>query len=297
MSFSEDQAAYGLRDVKVSPMTDDPVNGSPTYGAAVDCPFIQDLSYSLQMQEIELMGDDKKITKSKVIGIEGQFKVGKRNAAMMATILGGSDSGTTGVTPNRTRSYEFAEDDNIPYFKIEGQAMDFEAGTAGDEHVEIHKCIITANEQSYSQENPRETTYSFKAMFRDSDGKLLKVTRNETAVAIPAGAVDTTPPTVAVATPADAATGVSVSVAPSVEFNEALDPRTVNGMTVYLQSKATGALISGVVSLTNSNKTVVFTPAANLSAATQYQLAITQGVRNLAHLPAASHILIDFQTA
>jgi len=90
-----------------------------------------------------------------------------------------------------------------------------------------------------------------------------------TAVQVPAysapSALTCTP------SPADAATGVAVSVSPTLTFNNAL--RT--GVTGIQMVSAAGAVVAGTITIDATAKIVTIDPTSNLSAATKYIITVS----------------------
>lgn len=109
-------------------------------------------------------------------------------------------------------------------------------------------------------------------------------------------AADTTPPTLQTSNPIDNATGVAVTVSPSVTFSEALAASKVNADNVFLLD-AGDNLVPGIVSLSADRKTVTFDPTANLTATTSYRLIITTAITDLAGNKLAAPVVINFTTA
>lgn len=105
-------------------------------------------------------------------------------------------------------------------------------------------------------------------------------------------AADTTSPTVNSTTPADAATGFALNGNIIANFNEALDPTTVNTSTFTLSAGVTP--VSGAVSY--SNKVVTFNPASNLTASTVYTATLTTAITDLAANPLAANVVWSFTT-
>lgn len=109
-------------------------------------------------------------------------------------------------------------------------------------------------------------------------------------------ATDTTPPAVSSSTPVDGATGVAVSTALSVTFNEALALSTINAGSVFLLN-ATDANIAGTINVSADRKTITFTPASNLAATTAYRLIFTTAITDLAGNKLAAPYVLNFTTA
>jgi hypothetical protein len=98
-------------------------------------------------------------------------------------------------------------------------------------------------------------------------------------------AADTSAPTVSTYLPLDDATGVAVDATVNATFNEALDPGTINNGSVLLMlgadSSGPQTPVAGVVSYDVATSKITFTPSANLSASTLYELIITTAVKNV----------------
>jgi hypothetical protein len=89
-------------------------------------------------------------------------------------------------------------------------------------------------------------------------------------------------PTVSSTTPthASAQTGVAVTVAPTINFSEAIAPATVTATTVYISTSATDntGIVAANVAMANGNTSVTITPTSNLAVNTAYYLHVTTAV-------------------
>jgi ketosteroid isomerase-like protein len=93
--------------------------------------------------------------------------------------------------------------------------------------------------------------------------------------------VDATAPTVTSTNPASA-TLVPLNQKIAATFSEAMDPATISAAgTVTVVVTAGGAAVSGIVRYDTVSRTVVFDPAANLAASTQYTVTISSAARDL----------------
>ncbi len=105
-----------------------------------------------------------------------------------------------------------------------------------------------------------------------------------------------TAPTVTSTSPAAGATGVSVSVKPTVTFSEAMDPASITSSTVRLLNSSSQpvAQAAGSPSLSADGKTATITPAANLSYKATYKVQViggTSGAKDTLGKPLASDYL------
>ncbi len=88
---------------------------------------------------------------------------------------------------------------------------------------------------------------------------------------------DTTPPTVTATTPANGATGVSVTAAVTATFSEAMDPATIGASTFELRT-AGGALVPAAVSYNEATLVATLTPGVALGPLTTYTATVKGGV-------------------
>ncbi len=102
-----------------------------------------------------------------------------------------------------------------------------------------------------------------------------------------------TTPSVMSTTPMNAATGVSVSAAPSATFNMAMNPSTLTTSTFTLTS---GAAVSVPGQVTYVNSTAVYQPTSLLSPSTLFTATITTGARSDAGVALASNYSWTFTT-
>ena len=95
---------------------------------------------------------------------------------------------------------------------------------------------------------------------------------------------DTTPPTIALTSPASAAVNVFLNQAVNATFSEAMDPVTILAPGTFTLAVAGpgGAAVAGNVTYDSVSQIATFTPTANLAATTQYTATITNAATDLA---------------
>ena len=95
---------------------------------------------------------------------------------------------------------------------------------------------------------------------------------------------DVTAPTITLTSPANAAINVLLNTAVSATFSKAMDPVTITapGTFTVSVSGAGGAAVAGNVTYNSTSHIATFTPAANLTASTQYTATITNAAKDLA---------------
>jgi len=112
---------------------------------------------------------------------------------------------------------------------------------------------------------------------------------------------DTNPPSVTGITPADGATGVSVSTAVTISFNEPMDEITVNTDTIRLNETLGGVPVAATVTYNPSTQTAtaVLAPTDTLLISTAYTVTVkggAGGVKDVAGNALASDYTSDFTT-
>ncbi len=76
--------------------------------------------------------------------------------------------------------------------------------------------------------------------------------------------------------------GVPVNSIVVVEFNEAIDPATIDEATFYVYDYMTGQNIAGSRSVDSTGRVIYFTPAEPLSVGREYLITVTTGIQDIA---------------
>lgn len=123
---------YGLRDVKITPYTD---NSATELGTeTVDLPVSRTLSFSEAEEFNQLEGDDEIVaTHGAGPQVEWELEAGGISLRAWAAISGGSYTPSSASSP---RVMKKNTKDGRPYFKIEGQVI---SDSGGDIHCEIFR--------------------------------------------------------------------------------------------------------------------------------------------------------------
>lgn len=130
---------FGLRDVKIKPMTDPALE---TLGAALDLPASRTMTCTESESYEELRGDDKIIT-SRGMGasVDWDLEGGGVSFDILKALVGGVLT-DTGVTPNQVRKLAKKATDSRPFFRMEGQVM---SDNGGDVHMVLYRCRATGD--------------------------------------------------------------------------------------------------------------------------------------------------------
>lgn len=180
MALPTSALPYGMRDIKVTPITSD-VAGVVTYGTFVDLPASRTLSWTQNEDFEELRGDDVVVAeRGNGLLIEWDLEGGGISLDAKA-VMDGSINTTSGVSPNSIKTNATIGTTSKPYFRIDGQAIN---DNGGDTKVILYRCKATGGlEGSFEEGSFTMTSCSGKA-YPNSAGKLYDVLHSETAAAI-----------------------------------------------------------------------------------------------------------------
>lgn len=180
MTLPDTALPYGLRDVKVTPITAD-VAGSITYGTFVDLPVSRTLSWKEKEDFEQLRGDDK-VAAERGNGplIDWSLEKGGVSLAAYAVIAGGTTT-ASGTTPNQKVTYQKAGTDSRPYFRVDGQAIN---DNGGDTHVILYRCKATGDIEGAFEDGGFTIQSCSGTGYPNADDELYDIIYNETAADI-----------------------------------------------------------------------------------------------------------------
>jgi hypothetical protein len=134
------------------------------------------------------------------------------------------------------------------------------------------------------------------AVVRDVAGSPLAADFTSTFTTV----ADTTPPTVSLVSPANAATNVPLTTTVTVKFSEAMDATTINANTILLKTFG-GVTVAASVTYNASTMTATLTPSASLAGGAPYAVDVLGGsgtaVKDLAGNALATDFTSTFTTA
>lgn len=177
MAITFDPLPYGVRDIRVYPLT------AETPGTGVDMPRARTLSFSEAEAFDELRGDDGLVAvHGKGPQVNWQIEQGGITFGALQVINGGTVT-LSGTTPNQVSTYSKKGTDQRPYFKMEGQVI---SDSGGDFHVVLYRCRCTSDIKGDAKEGAFWLTQaSGLSLPRTSDSKLYDLVQNESVTAIP----------------------------------------------------------------------------------------------------------------
>lgn len=166
---------YGLRDVKIKPIT----NG--VVGAGVDLPNSRTFSFSEAEDFEELRGDDGLVAvHGQGPAVDWELEGGGISFEAVKAMYGGTIT-ETGTTPAIAKTYAKKGTDQRPYFEVEGQAI---SDSGGDFHVRLPKCRATGELSGELTDGSFWLTGASGRAMPADDGTVYEFTQNETETAI-----------------------------------------------------------------------------------------------------------------
>lgn len=179
MTLASPMLPYGLRDVKLYPMSSAEVLGTP-----VDLPASQTFSFS-EAEEFEtLRGDDRDVAiRGKGPKVEWELEAGGISLEAWEVITGGTLT-TAGATPNQTKKLKKLVTESRPYFMAVGQSIN---DNDGDTHVKVYKCKCTDKLEGEWADGTFFITSCSGEGIGNADDELYEITWNETTTALTGG--------------------------------------------------------------------------------------------------------------
>lgn len=182
MPLTNTPLPYGLRDIKITPYTND---AATTLATPIDFPYARTLSFSAAEEFEELRGDDKVITiRGAGESVEWELEGGGLSLEAVRAMYGGTIT-ETGTTPAQKKSFRKLVTDVRPFFKVEGQAI---SDSGGDVHAVIFKCRATGELEGEFGDGAFFLTSAsgsgLPANLTGSVDALYEFVQNETATAI-----------------------------------------------------------------------------------------------------------------
>jgi hypothetical protein len=256
---------FGLRDLKLTPYTDDSATVLDTQ--VVDLPVIRKLSFSEAEDYSDLRGDDELVTShGSGANVEWEIEAGGISFAAWAVIGGGTvtDSGTA---PTRSRSYKKNVTDIRPFFQLEGQSI---SDSGGDLHCVIYRCKATDKFEGEFGDGEFFLTgcsgKGFSSLMTGNFGDLYEFVQNESATPIFAG----------LTAPANLTVGTKTTTAIPLTWTAVVG---ADGYHVYykLHSASTWTQSGALIATTNAT-------VSGLTTGTSYDLKVC-AVKNTAEGP------------
>lgn len=165
---------FGLRDVKIRPLTGD------TPGTSVDLPNSRTFSFTEAEDFEELRGDDGLVAvRGLGPAVDWELEGGGVSFEAVKAMYGGTIT-ESGVTPTLKKVYNKKGTDSRPYFQVEGQAI---SDSGGDFHVVLYKCRATGELSGEMADGSFWLTGASGRALPNGAGNLYDFVQNETAAA------------------------------------------------------------------------------------------------------------------
>jgi hypothetical protein len=186
MPISRVTKLYAVQDAKIAPLTTDPADGTPTYGALVDVPGIKSVEISGDVEVKELRGDNTLLdSDSTISNVTVSFPHAKLSLDVLKALMSSTVT-DAGTTPSQTSTWEMDSTVKPAPFKLEA-VTPVSGGDliGGDVHFTLHKCILSSFPGlGLAEEDYRTIETEARAVPLISTGKWITVRINETATAI-----------------------------------------------------------------------------------------------------------------
>lgn len=183
MALAATPLPYGLRDVKITPYTNE---GATTLATPIDLPNSRTFSFSEAEEFTELRGDDKVVTtRGQGASVEWDLESGGLSFEILKAITGGTIV-ESGITPAIKKVFTKKSSNARPFFKIEGQAI---SDSGGDVHCVLDRCRATGNIEGEFGDGEFFLTsgsgVALPSLITGREDTLYEFVQNETATAIP----------------------------------------------------------------------------------------------------------------
>lgn len=172
---------FGLRDVKLTPIT-----GEATLGTPVDLPVARTFSFSESEDFETLEGDDSTVA-SVGAGPTAGWELESGGLPFEAfKVMAGGTITEEGTTPTQSKTFSKLTTDRRPYFQAEGQAI---SDSGGDVHGILYRCKADGDLEGEWGNGSFFLLSASGTAFGDTVGasptnKLYDFVQNETATAI-----------------------------------------------------------------------------------------------------------------
>lgn len=172
---------FGLRDVKLTPITN--LN---TLGTPVDLPVSRKFSFS-ESEDFEKLEGDDIVAASVGSGPTSSWELESGGLPFEAyRVMAGGTITESGVTPSAKKVYSKLVTDRRPYFQTEGQAI---SDSGGDVHGVLYRCKADGDLEGEWSNGSFFLLSASGTAFGDTVGtsptnKLYDFVQNETATAI-----------------------------------------------------------------------------------------------------------------
>ena len=279
MALDTNPKPFGLSDVKITS-----IDGV----TQVDLPASTKFSFKERIASAEGKGDDML---SSVVSVReaAEWELTATGLPLEAlAVMYGLTTSTSGSTPDQIKTLNHAGGIRLPYFKIYGKSL----GEGDDDvHCIIYKAKITEGLDAPLEYGKLQEATIKGIAIDDGVNGIYDWVQNETAAALH-GESASAPSFTLSSSPADAATGVSVSANVVLTFSNALKAGAENGIMLTTDA---GAPVACARTISSNRKVVTLDPNSNLGSSTKH-LVIVPGVVDV-YGQTLANTVVDFTTA
>lgn len=254
-----DALPYGLRDVKLTPYTDD--GGTVLGTVSYDLPNSQTFTFNETEEFQELRGDDRLVaTHGSGAKVDWSLEAGGISLTAWSILTGGAVI-VSGITPNRVEILRKKGSDVRPYFRVDGQVI---SDSGGDIVARVYRCKCNdtvGGDFGDGQFFTTSVSGTGLPLLDDTNDLLYDIVRNETKTSL-----NSTPTANPLQTPS------GLSAASITSSGCVLSWNAVTGATSYRVQRSTdaGATWTDVATdPTSATKTIT-----GLTTATSYRFRV-----------------------
>ena len=167
MAFKTVTKLFGVDDAKLFPITEDS-QAAFTCADGIDLPGVRQISLTYEIEEKELMGDEKVLEVSnKIKSITFNIEYAKLSLEVLAELTGGSLT-QSGEGDNAVGVFSFGGGDLPGYFQLKAQILDTN-NEGGDVHFCIYKAKATALPINGVQDDFATLTFDGKGVYTEHE--------------------------------------------------------------------------------------------------------------------------------
>ncbi len=166
MTISHKTALLGVDDLKIFPITNDSEE-SFTVGDGIDVPGVRQISLTFEIDQKELIGDEKTLAvSSKIKSVTFNSEYAELSLDVLSALSGGSVQ-TSGTGDTESAAFTFSDGDMPSYFQLQAKINGTDSIVGGDCHIIIYKCKASAIPINGVQSDFATYTFDGKGVFTE----------------------------------------------------------------------------------------------------------------------------------
>lgn len=288
-------ALRGLRQLSFEEQLTDTTSAATYSGSPLVVNDPRVLSYQETHQNDELVGGDQQVdVYDKLVACEVTVEIARMRLDLLAALLGSAAVVQAGSTPNETATLTRKTSDEAPYFRVKGLIAYMGSDEASGAYlVTLVKAKVLSHSMAHNQDGYATVTLTMRALGRIYDSVIYELAQYETSPTL-SETPDVTAPTISSSSPADGATGVAISVSPTITFSEEIQ---FNAGDFTLVRVSNDSVVAATVTINGAGTIVTINPDSDISAAEEHYIVVSKNVKDVAGNAIAAAQVINFTTA